>query len=99
MIHHDHVFTTFDTDQLIFLGIPDLNEKSTIEVLRDRSQVALSDYINYCYPDHTIRFGKLLLLFGRIQRIRSSLIENIFFKDEIGGVPITTVIQNMFAQS
>lgn len=79
--------------------IPNLRDPSTIEVLRDRSQVALSDYISFRYPNHASRFGRMLLLFGRIQHLKSTLIETTFFKEEIGNVSMSSIIRNMFEQS
>ena len=50
-------------------GAPGLTDRSEIDRLRDHCQLALSDYISQNYSDQATRFGRLLLILGRLQRI------------------------------
>ena len=81
------------------LGAPGLSDLAEIDMLRDRCQLTLSNYVSSAYPDQPTRFGRLLLILGRLQRISPSAIEQAFFRNEIGDVPIETLIRNMFHSS
>ncbi|XP_057290632.1 protein dissatisfaction-like [Hydractinia symbiolongicarpus] len=73
-----------------------LNNSTPVSVLRDRCQITLSEYTARKCSDQPGRFGRILLTLGRIQKISPKLIEAVFFKKEIGDIPMETLVRNMF---
>ena len=83
----------------LFTGVPGLTDNNAIEHLRDRCQITMSEYVSNEYPNQPTRFGRILLTLGRIQKINTKVIEHVFFRKEIGDIPIETLIRNIFHRS
>lgn len=56
-----------------------------IEMLQDQAQCILSDHVRLRYPRQQTRFGRLLLLLPSLRAIRKTTIEQLFFRETIGG--------------
>lgn len=56
-----------------------------IEMLQDQAQCILSDHVRLRYPRQQTRFGRLLLLLPSLRAIRKTTVEQLFFKETIGG--------------
>ncbi|ODM95917.1 Protein tailless [Orchesella cincta] len=76
--------------------IPTLREQMQVEMLQDQTHVMLQEYCIGRAPPNKIRFGKLLLLLPLIRRIKGSLIEELFFKQTVGDIPIERLLSDMF---
>eukprot|EP00795_Rhopilema_esculentum_P005325 gene5325-494_t len=60
-----------------------LTDARSVEVIQDRCQTALSDYIRAQHPSDSRRFGKLLLLLTNLRRINGKYIQDMFFEGTI----------------
>ena len=67
-----------------------------MEVYREKCQIAMSAHVAARWPTEPGRFGRILLVLGRVQRINPKVIEKAFFSQEIGSVPIRNLVQNIF---
>ncbi|XP_071955844.1 nuclear receptor subfamily 2 group E member 1-like isoform X2 [Antedon mediterranea] len=95
-------FTEYACLKAIALFRPEthaLKEPHQVETLQDQAQVMLSDYERTAYPRESVRFGKLLLLLPAIRSVCPKLIENMFFRETIGSVPIERLLADMFQTS
>ena len=61
--------------------------------------MALNEYLSREYSSKQARFGRILLFFGRIQRVESRLVEKVFFREEIGDIRMETLVENIFLRS
>ncbi|XP_033111989.1 nuclear receptor subfamily 2 group E member 1-like isoform X2 [Anneissia japonica] len=95
-------FTEYACLKAITLFRPEthaLKEPQQVETLQDQAQVMLSDYERTTYPRESVRFGKLLLILPAIRSVCPKLIENMFFRETIGTVPIERLLADMFQTS
>lgn len=72
-----------------------LTDAARVEILKEKSQCALEQYVRNQYNDQPMRFGKLLLLLPSFRTVSSSIIEQLFFIHLVGKVPIKTLIRDM----
>lgn len=79
-----------------YLEIPTLRENIQVEVLQDQTHVMLQEYCIGRTPPNKIRFGKLLLLLPLIRRISGKILEELFFKQTVGDIPIERLLSDMF---
>lgn len=56
----------------------------------------LQEYCAGKNPPSKIRFGKLLLILPLIRRIGGKVLEELFFKQTIGDIPIERLLCDMF---
>ena len=82
-----------------FLDIHNLADHRAVESFRDQCQMALNRHISVEFPSNHGRFGRILLLFGRLQRSEQSLIEDVFFRKEIGDIAMGNLVRNIFHRS
>ena len=73
-----------------------LRDYLQVEILQDQAQVMLSDYIFSSQSASKVRFGKLLLLLPTLRTISPRAIEEVFFRQTIGNVPIERLLCDMF---
>lgn len=69
-------------------------EKVTKEY--ENAQLTLNRYTVTTNPMQPLRFGQLLLLLPELKKVSAGAIEDLFFKNTIGNVPIVTVILNVY---
>ncbi|KAF5276732.1 hypothetical protein FQR65_LT03957 [Abscondita terminalis] len=60
-----------------------IREFDKVSAVQENTQLMLNKYILTAYPSQPLRFGKLLLLLPVLQTVRSSTIEELFFKNTI----------------
>jgi hypothetical protein len=73
-----------------------LREQVQVEILQDQTHVMLQEYCTGKSPPSKIRFGKLLLILPLIRRINGNILEELFFKQTIGEIPIERLLCDMF---
>ncbi|XP_067945724.1 nuclear receptor subfamily 2 group E member 1-like [Watersipora subatra] len=73
-----------------------IQDVSTITSLQDQAQLSLSKYIAATYPSQPSRFGKLLLMLPALKAINSSTIEEIFFRNSIGSIPMDRLLRDIY---
>lgn len=66
-----------------------------VEMLQDRMQEMLGEYETKIEHNDNIRFGRILLVSSGLARIEKKVIEEIFFKQNIGCVPVGNILNNM----
>ncbi|EEB19899.1 Orphan nuclear receptor NR6A1, putative [Pediculus humanus corporis] len=67
-----------------------------VEMLQDQAQCILGDYIRNRYPRQPTRFGRLLLILPNLRSIRQLTVEQLFFKETIGEIPIQRLLGDMY---
>ncbi|CAB3387854.1 Hypothetical predicted protein [Cloeon dipterum] len=75
---------------------PGLCDVRPVEMLQDQAQCILGDYVRGRYPRQPTRFGRLLLLLPSLRAVRASTIEQLFFRDTIGEIPIQRLLGDMY---
>ena len=78
---------------------PGLREPYTVESFQDQAQVMLNDYERYANISRPMRFGRLLLSLPALRGVSSKFLENLFFKQTIGNIPIERLLSDMFQNS
>ncbi|XP_031337233.1 nuclear receptor subfamily 2 group E member 1 [Photinus pyralis] len=73
-----------------------LKDAEKVVGVQENTQLMLNKYVLATYPSQPLRFGKLLLLLPVLQTVKSSTIEELFFKNTIGNIPIVNIICNMY---
>jgi len=73
-----------------------VKDSTVINALQDQAQLALSKHISQVYPTQPSRFGKLLLMLPALRTINASSIEEIFFRNSIGSIPIERLLTDMY---
>ncbi|CAG7681483.1 unnamed protein product [Allacma fusca] len=73
-----------------------LREPLQVEILQDQTHLMLQEYCVTKQPPNKIRFGKLLLILPSIRRISGKTLEELFFKQTVGDVPIERLLCDMF---
>jgi len=68
----------------MFLFVPtdgscNLSNPSQVDSLQDQSQRALDDYVHYQYPQHSSRFGSLLLRLPALRTVSPTVVQQVFF--------------------
>lgn len=76
-----------------------MTDQRAVESFRDQCQMALNEHIAVESSRNHGRFGRILLLFGRLQRAEQTLVEDVFFRKEIGDVAMGTLVRNIFQRS
>ncbi|XP_071819704.1 nuclear receptor subfamily 2 group E member 1-like isoform X2 [Apostichopus japonicus] len=95
-------FTEYACIKAIALFKPDtqgLREPYTAESFQDQAQVMLNDYERYANISRPMRFGRLLLSLPALRAVNSKFLENLFFKQTIGNIPIERLLSDMFQNS
>ncbi|KAJ8026902.1 Photoreceptor-specific nuclear receptor [Holothuria leucospilota] len=95
-------FTEYACIKAIALFKPDtpgLREPYTVESFQDQAQVMLNDYERYANISRPMRFGRLLLSLPALRGVSSKFLENLFFKQTIGNIPIERLLSDMFQNS
>ncbi|XP_028969076.1 photoreceptor-specific nuclear receptor-like [Galendromus occidentalis] len=67
-----------------------------VEMLQDRAQCVLGDYVRERYPRQPTRFGRLLLLLPILRSISNVFIEKLFFKGTIGNIRVEKILGEMY---
>ncbi|KAJ9597382.1 hypothetical protein L9F63_011771, partial [Diploptera punctata] len=67
-----------------------------VEMLQDQAQCILGDYVRSRYPRQPTRFGRLLLLLPSLRAVRQATVEQLFFKETIGEIPIQRLLGDMY---
>lgn len=73
-----------------------MSESLQVELLQDQTHVMLAEYCAGKSPPSKIRFGKLLLILPLIRRIGGRTLEQLFFRQTIGEIPIQRLLSDMF---
>lgn len=73
-----------------------IQDVATVTALQDQAQLSLSKYIATAYPSQPSRFGKLLLMLPALKAINSSTIEEIFFRNSIGSMPMDRLLTDIY---
>ncbi|XP_072018828.1 nuclear receptor subfamily 2 group E member 1-like [Amphiura filiformis] len=76
--------------------VPGVQEQSSIVHLPDQSPLTLSKYITLRHPSQPFRFGKLLLLLPTLRAVRPSTLEQLFFRQTIGSMPIQRLLCDLY---
>ncbi|XP_034245012.1 nuclear receptor subfamily 2 group E member 1 [Thrips palmi] len=74
----------------------ELCDSQPVEMLQDQAQCILSDYVRTRYPRQPTRFGRLLLLVPSLRSVRQATVEQLFFRETIGEIPITRLLGDMY---
>ena len=77
------------------LGTVGITDSQSVEIIQDRCQIALSDYIRSQYPSDARKFGKLLLIVTTLRRVNAKYIQDLFFEGTIGDIPVESLICDM----
>lgn len=80
----------------LHLETPQLTDIQPVEMLQDQAQCILNDYIRGRYSRQPNRFGRLLLLVPSLRAVRQATVENLFFKDTIGEIPMQRLLIDMY---
>ncbi|CAG7730288.1 unnamed protein product, partial [Allacma fusca] len=75
---------------------PGLMDIQPVEMLQDQAQCILNDYIRGRYSRQPTRFGRMLLLVPSLRAVRQNTVENLFFKDTIGEIPMQRLLIDMY---
>lgn len=81
---------------ILLLETAGLCDVQPVEMLQDQAQCILGDYIRNRYPRQPTRFGRLLLILPNLRSIRQLTIEQLFFKETIGEIPIQRLLGDMY---
>ncbi|KAJ8027153.1 Nuclear receptor subfamily 2 group E member 1 [Holothuria leucospilota] len=73
-----------------------LHNTASVTTLQEQSQVTLAKYISLRHPTQAFRFGKLLLLLPSLRAIRPSTLEQVFFRNTLGPMPISSVLTDLY---
>lgn len=73
-----------------------LHNTASVTTLQEQSQVTLAKYISLRHPTQAFRFGKLLLLLPSLKAIRPSTLEQVFFRNTLGPMPISSVLTDLY---
>ncbi|XP_021917928.1 nuclear receptor subfamily 2 group E member 1 [Zootermopsis nevadensis] len=73
-----------------------LCDAQPVEMLQDQAQCILGDYVRSRYPRQPTRFGRLLLLVPSLRAVRQVTVEQLFFKETIGEIPIQRLLGDMY---
>mgnify|MGYP000620951192 CR=1 FL=1 len=76
-----------------------LRDNLHVEALQDQAQVMLGEYCYSNHPSSRVRFGKLLLLLPALRAVSARSIEEVFFRQTIGNIPIERLLCDMFKSS
>eukprot|EP00112_Aurelia_sp_Birch-Aquarium-sp1_P005232 Seg1592.3 transcript_id=Seg1592.3/GoldUCD/mRNA.D3Y31 product="Nuclear receptor subfamily 2 group E member 1" protein_id=Seg1592.3/GoldUCD/D3Y31 len=76
-------------------GTVGITDPQSVEIIQDRCQIALSDYIRSQYPSDARKFGKLLLIQTTLRRVNAKYIQDLFFEGTIGDIPVESLICDM----
>lgn len=80
----------------VFPETGELCDSQPVEMLQDQAQCILSDYVRTRYPRQPTRFGRLLLLVPSLRSVRQVTVEQLFFRETIGEIPITRLLGDMY---
>nr|XP_018897037.1 PREDICTED: nuclear receptor subfamily 2 group E member 1-like isoform X2 [Bemisia tabaci] len=75
---------------------PGLVDAQPVEMLQDQAQCILGDYVRGRYSRQPTRFGRLLLMLPSLRSIRQCTVEQLFFKETIGDIPIQRLLGDMY---
>ncbi|CAB4009853.1 photoreceptor-specific nuclear receptor-like [Paramuricea clavata] len=73
-----------------------LHDPWHVEQLQDQAQCMLGEHIRQQRPEEYVRFGKLLLLIPQLSKIKTSLIERMFFQSGSETKPMEKLIKEIF---
>lgn len=73
-----------------------LSEPGQVFRLQEEVRLLLRKYIDSAYPEQPQRFSKLLMLLPALKHIYSETIEDLFFRNTIGPIPIVRIISDMY---
>ena len=77
---------------LVIRGLKDVVK---IEMLQDQIQEMLGDYECKIRRKSSARFGKILLISAALSRVDKKVVEEVFFKNNMGCVPVGNILANM----
>ncbi|XP_014667987.1 PREDICTED: nuclear receptor subfamily 2 group E member 1-like [Priapulus caudatus] len=75
-----------------------LSEPQKVELVQDQAQMLLGEYIHQNYASQPTRFGRLLLLLPSLKGVSCHLVEEIFFKETIGSIPLERLVVDIYQQ-
>lgn len=78
------------------VGGRSLNDTTAITKIQDHTQLTLNKYISTTHPGQPLRFGKLLMFLPTLKCTSSETIEELFFRNTIGDIPIEKIICDMY---
>lgn len=64
-------------------------------MLQDRIQEMFGEYESKNKGGNNLRFGKILLASTGLGRVEKRIVEEVFFKQSIGCVPVENILSNM----
>ncbi|KAJ8983253.1 hypothetical protein NQ317_015601 [Molorchus minor] len=73
-----------------------LADPAKITSLQDETQLTLNRYIATAHPGQPLRFGKLMLSLPSLRNVSTNTIEQLFFRQTIGNIPIVRIICDMY---
>nr|WMI31532.1 Svp [Stenostomum brevipharyngium] len=73
----------------------DLVNVPQVDTMREKVQLALSDYEKAQYGAQPTRFGRLLLRLAAVKQVTRDLIEELFFVRLVGNTPIETLLKDL----
>ncbi|KAJ8983263.1 hypothetical protein NQ317_015612 [Molorchus minor] len=88
--------------RLVLLRAPSRSKKKVladpakITSLQDETQLTLNRYIATAHPGQPLRFGKLMLSLPSLRNVSTNTIEQLFFRQTIGNIPIVRIICDMY---
>ncbi|KAK6187777.1 hypothetical protein SNE40_005728 [Patella caerulea] len=72
-----------------------LVDTKTVENLQEQAHLMLTEHIQIQYPRQMVRFGRLLVLVSKLQSLKSTLVERIFFRNIVGNISIEKLVGNI----
>ncbi|XP_076299818.1 protein dissatisfaction isoform X1 [Lasioglossum baleicum] len=72
-----------------------LQAVESIKMLQDQAQCILGDYTSSRYLQQSSRCGALMYLVGYLKSVSSKTVERLFFRETIGEIPISRLLDNM----
>ena len=92
-------FKTEKSCQILFFFSSEargIRDQFQVEILQDQAQLMLNDYIMTRQTSNKYRFGKLLLLLPMLRTLSPRAVEDVFFRQTIGSIPIERLLCDMF---
>ncbi|ESO81982.1 hypothetical protein LOTGIDRAFT_135497, partial [Lottia gigantea] len=72
-----------------------LVDVKTVENLQEQAHLMLTEHIQLQYPRQMVRFGRLLMLVSKLQTLKPSFIERVFFRTIVGNISIEKLVGNI----
>ncbi|KAJ8955851.1 hypothetical protein NQ318_005397, partial [Aromia moschata] len=73
-----------------------LSDATTVAAVQESTKLKLRRYVGVTYPNEPMRCERLLVLLPTVRNVLEETIEELFFRNTIGHVPIVSIISDMY---